>query len=870
MPATPTDLLERDAELDALSTALMRARTERTGTVLLVAGEAGIGKSSLIAAWTATLDPAETRILVGHSDDFLTRRTLGPLRDVARGTGGDLAAAVADGDTSAVLDAVMAVLDDPLRPVVLVLEDVHWADEATLDVVRYVGRRIADVPAVLVLTYRDDEVDAEHPLTGVLGALANAPIERVSPGPLSERAIAVLLGDMGPDPRQVAAVTGGNAFFVAEVARVRGDAVPATVADSVLARVRALSDAPRRAVETLSVMPGVVDREIAGEVVGDITLLAPAERRGLLATTVDTVSFRHELARRAVESSMTTTEGIEAHRRVLQALLDREHPDATSVLHHAVGAGAHDVVASRGPAAATEAFRAGAFRQAATLHAHILAHADRLDRVQHWRLLIQQAWTLYNLHRFDEARAAADRAVALGEESGDTITLVRSLLTSSRMAYMANDPEDALRAMERLTEMAAPLEHDELWAEVLVNQTMLLVLTDDLAGAAGIADAALAAARRVDRPDLVVHALNYRGLVRTTARGGDVEAGLIDLYEAVSEGRAAGVLEPTARAYTNLVEELMTRAGRWDEAAMVIDEAVAYYEDHDFVAHRYNTVSQRGLLWLWRGRWDEAEALLRGLYADGAQAGVLAVLALSGLARLAVWRGTEDAERLVEQAWSVALASQASQYITTLGATRIDFAWLHGRPDLVPETVELALRPEAPIRHRGLILRSLQMSGHDAGILVDPDDHPEPYRSGLRGDWRAAADGWAALGAVYQSALELASSGQVEPMLDALRTLDDLGAAPAARWVRMRLRDLGVRSIPRGPQPSTRENPGGLTDRQLDVLRLLADGLTNAQIADRLVVSVRTVDHHVSAILQRLGVATRGEAAAIAADLESS
>ena len=99
---------------------------------------------------------------------------------------------------------------------------------------------------------------------------------------------------------------------------------------------------------------------------------------------------------------------------------------------------------------------------------------------------------------------------------------------------------------------------------------------------------------------------------------------------------------------------------------------------------------------------------------------------------------------------------------------------------------------------------------------------------------------------------------------------DQLGAAPVARLARQRLRTLGVRQVPRGPQPSTRTNPAGLTDRQVEILRLLAEGLTNAEIADRLVVSVRTVDHHVSAVLQKLGVASRREAAAARARLERS
>ncbi len=208
--------------------------------------------------------------------------------------------------------------------------------------------------------------------------------------------------------------------------------------------------------------------------------------------------------------------------------------------------------------------------------------------------------------------------------------------------------------------------------------------------------------------------------------------------------------------------------------------------------------------------------------------------------------------------------------LATVGTARIEFAWLHDRPELVAETLPRALVHRAPVRHRAAILRVLQLAGFDDGVAIDPDAYPEPYRSGLRGDWRTAASGWAAHGFTYLEALEKASSGEVDVMLEALATLDELGAVPAARWVRARLRAMGVRSVPRGPQPTTRSNPAGLTGRQLDVLELVAEGLTNAEIADRLVLSPRTVDHHVSAVLQKLGVGTRQEAAERMATWDSS
>jgi DNA-binding NarL/FixJ family response regulator len=154
-----------------------------------------------------------------------------------------------------------------------------------------------------------------------------------------------------------------------------------------------------------------------------------------------------------------------------------------------------------------------------------------------------------------------------------------------------------------------------------------------------------------------------------------------------------------------------------------------------------------------------------------------------------------------------------------------------------------------------------------AGLPAESfDGCPAGWAAGLEGDWRAAAAAWQEAGDPYETALELAESGDAEATAEALRLLEDLRAEPAAARVRERLRAMGAR-VPRGPRAVTRANPAGLTPRQLAVLGLLREGMTNAEIADRLVLSVRTVDHHVAAVLDKLGVRSRREAAAAAQEL---
>jgi DNA-binding CsgD family transcriptional regulator/tetratricopeptide (TPR) repeat protein len=851
-----TALLERDGELAALQTTVTNAAA-RHGSVALVAGEAGIGKSSLVEAWRR--DPgADARMLVGWCDDFLTSRTLGPLRDIARETGGALADAVGSLDTTAVFDALLAELEHPLRPTVLVIEDVHWADEATLDVVRYVGRRVERLPAVLALTYRDDELDPDHPLHGVLGAL-RGPVHRLVPHPLSPAAVSRLTAGLHLDGDEVWRLTGGNPFFVTEVANGSSD-LPASVADAVRRRVQTLPAGARAAVEVLSVIPGGATHALVGDLGLPVDDLAAAEMRGVLVVDERTIRFRHELSRLAVIGSLPVSTRIVHHRTVLDRLLKGD--DEAAILHHAVEAGRGEVVAEHGPRAASAAYRAGAYRQAAAHQGHVLAYAHELSPAVRAALLEERAWTLSNLHRFDEAVEAATAAVTCRQQLQDPVAHGRALIVASHMHYNANDLQAAVTSAEEAVALLEQYGDEEHQVEGLVARAMAYALLEEPADLAlELTERAVEVTRDLGRPDLRSLALNYRAVAQC-AGGGQPDPA--DFREAIRLAFDSGELELAARAYTNLSFELLLSNEPSQRAMPVLDEALAFVEDHDFVSHAFDIRARKATVVFSLGRWEQAERELRELRASSDQRGVIDLIALEGLARLALRRGDPDAEHLVDTAWFLAERSGAPPYMGLIGAIRVEQAWLEGESHRVPARLaELPLARLRP-RLRAEILRYAQLAGVPIEVSAEIS---EPWASAIRGDWSAAAEAWRADQRPYELAIELLASGEVEPTLEALGLLERLGAEPAARLARRQLRSLGVRHIPRGPQPLTRRHPAGLTERQAEVLDLLVEGLTNAQIADRLVVSVRTVDHHVGAILQKLEVTSRQEAAARAASL---
>ena len=374
-------LLERQVELQLLEAAVDRAAGGR-GSTVLVLGEAGIGKTSLLRAFLGDLSPS-VRVLTGACEDLLTPRPLSPLREAVRSVPGPLADALAapPDDPGEVFAAAAQELGRDPGPTVLVVEDAHWADGATLDALRYLGRRMHELPAVLVASYREDDLDLDHPLRSVLGGLASAEALRLHLDRLTPAAVAELAGQQGVDAGELFRLTGGNPFFVSELLAFSGPAVPPTVVDAVLARFASLGPESQAVVRQLSVVPSGLGIAALRVLVDDLEPVGEAERAGVLELRGTLVSFRHELARRAVEGSLTSIERIELNRVMLQLLVDADGSgaDPFRMLHHAVGAGDDAAVVEHGTSAARQATRVGAHRQAAVAYEQVLARGDLLD-----------------------------------------------------------------------------------------------------------------------------------------------------------------------------------------------------------------------------------------------------------------------------------------------------------------------------------------------------------------------------------------------------------------------------------------------------------------------------------------------------------
>ena len=847
------ELLERDDEQAVLATAIEESGA--AGRVVVVDGEAGIGKTALVTSVCERL--GSRRVLWGACDPLITPRAIGPLRDVARAAGGALLAAL-DGSRE---DVLAAALDELAARSVLVVEDLHWADDGTLDLVALLGRRLVRSPGALVLTCRSEALADRPEVRRVIATLPRECMRRIEPRPLSAGAVALLAERAGRPMPDLHAASGGNPFYVTEVlAAADRDGVPASVRDAVALRVAGISPAAREVAELAAVVPGAAEVRLFGPRAAAIDECIAA---GLLTLRDDTVAFRHDLARRAVEDAVSPIRRRELDRLVLAALEGVPGADPARLAHHARRAG--DVAAIRrfAPAAARAASAAGGHRQALEHWEAALAAEEGADPPGRRAALEGVAIEAYLCGRPERALEARRALLAIHEASGDALRAGDDLRWLSRVLWWSGRGEEATAVGDRAIAALEAFPESRELAMALSGRAQLAMLDERHDDAVALGTRAEALARRLDDTETVAHALTNVG--SALLKGPDDERGRAMLEEAFALAAAAGYDDHAARALVNIA--LSTLMLRRDDprVAADIDRAMRFAVERGLDGYVQYLLGARAGLGLLRGAWGPAEADARASLELGEQPGVSICPALTVLGRMQTRRGEPEADTTLAEAWRVAVSTGELQRLAPVAASRAEHAWLEGdlstAATAAGEVHELASSRGGPWA-RGELAYWLWRAG---APVVARDDDPEPYARAIAGDWRGAADAWAALGFPYERADALADADDEAAQVEALATFDELGATRSASRLRRRMRTAGVARIPRGPRPASRAGPAGLTPRQRDVLALIADGATNAEIAEALVIAPKTVDHHVSAVLSKLGVTSRREAGAAAA-----
>lgn len=860
LAGNPMELLEREQFLADLQGILADVNAGN-GRFVLVSGEAGIGKTALVEQFAET-NKKQTRVFWGACDALFTPHPLGPLYDIAPHTQTHLLTLLEDqAPHASILAAVLEEMEHGPTPSIFVIEDVHWADEATLDLLKFLGRRISRIKSMLIATYRDDELTPDHPLRSVLGDLPNRCVARLRLPPLSEAGVQTLSDRAGRRIDDLFSVTGGNPFFITEALATNETGVPVTVRDAVVSRAARLSPTARAVVELVSVVPARTELWLLNDTVSpDDSTLEECVAAGMLKIDGEVIAFRHELARLAVEESLPMPRRQSLHGLVLTSLINRNSDALISrIVHHAGQAHNGPAVLKYAPIAARQAAAMSAHRESASHYQSALSHAAVLPPQDRAALLERRSYECHLTGQSDAALDLRREALEIWKQLGDKLKHGDSLRWMSRISWFLGRKKEAETYSVEAVNILQKLPAGPELAMAYSNRAQLHMLAEETEHAISWGSRAIELAEKLGTAETLANALATVGTAEFLVQN---EGGRIKLEESLKLSLANGFQEVASRAFNNLAA-CSLRIRHYELALEYAERGLAYTKQHDIDSFQMYMTAKRAQAFFQLGDWERAGDEAAFVLSHYQVLAIARITALGVLGHLRVRRGDPQAASVLAEAHHLAIQTGELQRIVPIAAARAEFAWLKGDLDLTVQEARAVLDMPRARDDPWFYGEFAFWIWRGTGVAETSERIAKPYALQMSGDWLAAAKAWNEIGCPYEEAMALAD-GDEPAKRAALEILERLGAGPAAEKLRQALRATGVRRIPRGPRPSTRSNVAGLTSRQVEVLGLMVNGLSNAEIATRLFISARTVDHHVAAILGKLDTRTRAEAVSVA------
>ncbi|WP_083410471.1 ATP-binding protein [Mycolicibacterium rutilum] len=849
-------LVERDRQFATL-TACADAALAGAGQLVVVSGESGAGKTAFIEHFVAHRAD-DARVLAASCDPLATPRPLGPVHDIAGVLGAPARAALTDAEHA--YDIFEAVLTDLGEvPTIVVIDDLHWADQGTIDLLRFALRRIHRRPLLLVGAARDEEVGLGHPLRALLADIARAGNAQLLALPaLTEDGVRELAADRPVDPARLHRTTGGNAFFVTEMLDHTAGELPVTVRDAVLGRTVGLQESDWDVLNLLSCSPEAIPDHLLPALGVTMPPLRRLRDAHLIRRTARGVAFRHDLCRLAVASVLPPGAEPQLHSRMLTAYEQTGGADPAVMTHHAIGAGDRVRIRAAATAAGSASSRSGAHRQAAEFYRIAMEYGGELPAEAEAELLELLAAEYYLTDQLDGAIEACGRALRVRRAAGATAELSADHHALAVYDWYNADrrgaDEHAARAVTVLDDAAAarsPSAQISL-GHGFAMQAYLAMQSTDLRHAGALLAHAREIADATRDPALSVRVEIIEGICSVIAG----EATGRDTVLAIMRSAPRHLDEIYSSGYTNLTY-LDVEQRRLADAAELLSVSLPMTWERDLPICRVWQLGARGRLSLLSGDWDDA--LVDAAAVLDAPTAPLARTWPHLIAGLIALRRTGDDDQQLDAAWALARRFGEPVRVLPAASALIERAWLTGTPvgDVADyrRMLEETHRPGLEWARGELAVWLMRIDP-----TVAADGVAAPYRCYLDGDTARAAEEFEKLGSLYEAALAWTESGVEEQARRGLDMLDRMGATAVADKVRRDLRANGMKGVPSRRRLSTLHNPAGLTRRQVEVLSRMGDGLTNTELAAQLYLSAKTVDHHVSAILAKLGVANRRDA----------
>ena len=861
------ELIERGEMLRLLQTELDKVSLGE-GHCLFVSGEAGIGKTALIRNFCKQ-QQGRYAIYQGACDALFTPRPLAPLYDIIWQVHPDLwPNSHSIEDRSELFAAFFRKLSLQKERILIVFEDIHWADEATLDFIKFFARRIAQLHCLFILTYRDDEVHSRHPLRNVLGQLPGDAFTKLSMTPLSRQAVEKMADERGYRGEDVFNITGGNPFYVTEILSSYSLGVPDNIKDAILSAYNRTDAKARQVWDLLSVIPSGIETTYLEQ-------FEPSYRAAIenclelkiILVKDGLVFFKHELFRRTIENSLSPLKRVALNKQILDLLQQsfEENEAIERIIHHAKNANEYDLVVKYAPISAQQAALVGAHVEASRLYQTAIEYYQGNDKDLLCRLYEAYAAECYLTNQVKEALIYTARALDIWKEKNDTSRMGNSLRLLSRLWWLDGNCRNAVRFGLQAVGLLDNQPASFVKAMAYSNMSQLCMLSDMRDQCLHWGHKAMVMAETLNDTDVLAHALNSVGCMEMRVPA-TTQKGIAQLQRSLDIALSNGYHEHVASAYCNLG---MNRVAvkEFSLAKQVFDDGLSYCEERDLGAWKTLLLSCTARMQLETGNWKEAYAIAGELLRNDNQPAVIKINALIVAATIMMRKGEAGVLPLLQETAARALETKEPQRIISSIVAWLEYEWLTGKTTIEKEILDhakaMAEQSLHPIQNDEFIfwLAKARKSRLPGGMVH------EGFNTSNQVKTLQAATFWEHAGCTYQQALVL-YDGSTDDKKEAITILRELGADMVYEKMKQEMKMAGIKSIPRGIRKATRSNAAFLTERELDVLQLLKEGMQNKEIAASLFISPKTVDNHLTSILFKLDVNSRTKAISAAMRLE--
>ncbi|MEP7372728.1 MAG: AAA family ATPase [Chitinophagaceae bacterium] len=860
------ELIER-ADVLAVLQAKFSSIAEGEGHCVFVNGEAGIGKTSLIKAFCKE-HKGDCNIYQGSCDALFTPRPLAPLYDILWQVNSEL---WPDSHTieerSELFARFFRELSKQKEKILIVFEDIHWADEATLDFIKFFLRRITKLRCLFILTYRDDEVHFGHSLRNVLGDLSPDTFSRIQLTPLSREAVYKLSDEKGFDAENVYSISGGNPFYVNEILASYSPGVPDNIKDAILSVYDRQEEGTKNAWQICSVIP-------EGLEINRFAKIKSAWDEGMdhcfalkiIIIKNDRVIFKHELYRRTIEGSLSPFKRIALNKKILDFFLTsfEEEGEIERIVHYAKNANENKLVVKYAPLAARQAATVGAHTEASKLFLTAIEYAEGNDEDQLVEFYESYAYECYLTNQIREAIIYQGKALKIWQKKNKPEETANSFRLLSRFWWFDGNRDEAEKYGKEAIQILQALPASKAKAMAFSNMSQLKLFSEEIPECVKWGNLAIEMAREIMDDEILCHALNNVGASQWKVLSSK-ETGKKYLMESLDIALKNSFYEHAARAYSNIIYNSV-EAKDYDLANQYLKDGIAYCEERGLDSSNNYKLSLKSRILLEKGDWDAAASIAKNLLQNSGQPGTIKIGCLMILATIKVRRGESDALTLLQEAKTLAFKTKEHQRIIPVMIALLEHEWLTGKTLITDEELTTCIGLTQKVDNIFLNSEIYFWLEKVRDEKIDLPELYEPYKLLKEGKISEAADFWEKTGCPFQKAFVL-FEGAEEDKKNALILFQQLNANAVSEKIKMEMRAGGIKKIPRGLRESTKTNPAQLTNRELDVLQLLQKGNQNKEIAGSLFISPKTAEHHISNILFKLDVKTRSKAIAEAVRL---